>query len=49
MSDVILKTEDLRVEFRCKELGHDTKLAINGLNLSSFDGRLMSVYAAVMP
>ena len=23
--------------------------AINGLNLSSFDGRLMSVYAAVIP
>jgi RNA recognition motif-containing protein len=23
--------------------------AINGLNLSTFDGRLMSVYAAVMP
>lgn len=27
----------------------DAQRAINGLNLSSFDGRLMSVYAAVMP
>ena len=27
----------------------DARRAINGLNLSSFDGRLMSVYAAVIP
>jgi len=27
----------------------DARNAINGLNLSSFDGRLMSVYAAMAP
>lgn len=32
--DVILQTENLRVEYRSREMGHGTKLALKGLNLS---------------
>jgi ABC-2 type transport system ATP-binding protein len=34
MSDAILRTEGLRVEYRSRELGHEVKHALNGLNLS---------------
>lgn len=34
MSDVILRTEGLRVEFRSRDLGQDVKCALRGLNLS---------------
>src|SRR2546426_6465964 len=40
MSDVILKTEDLRVEFRSKELGQEAKRALNGLNLAVHQGEV---------
>ena len=30
MSEVILKTEDLRVEYRSRELGHEVKRALKG-------------------
>jgi ABC-2 type transport system ATP-binding protein len=40
MSDVILKTENLRVEFRSDELGEDTKLALRGLDLSVHQGEV---------
>jgi len=34
----ILKTENLRVEFRSKEMGQGTKVALHGLNLSVYPG-----------
>lgn len=34
MSEAILKTEDLRVEYRSRELGQEVKRALKGLNLS---------------
>ncbi len=34
MSDAILRTEDLRVEYRSRELGSEVKRALKGLNLS---------------
>jgi len=34
----ILKTENLRVEFRSKEVGGGVKVALKGLNLSVFPG-----------
>ena len=40
MSDVILKTEELRVEFRSKELGQDVKQALKGLNLAVHQGEV---------
>ncbi|MEY2409144.1 MAG: type transport system ATP-binding protein [Verrucomicrobiota bacterium] len=40
MSDVILKTEDLRVAFRSKEIGQDVKQALNGLNLTVHQGEV---------
>ncbi len=40
MRDVILKTEDLRVEFRSKELGQEVKRALNGLNLTVHQGEV---------
>ena len=40
MSDVILKTEDLRVEFRSKELGQEVKRALHGLNLAVHQGEV---------
>ena len=33
MSDVILKTENLRVEYRTREVGQEVKRALKGLNL----------------
>jgi ABC-2 type transport system ATP-binding protein len=36
--DPILKTENLRVEFRSKEMGQGTKVALHGLNLSVYPG-----------
>ncbi len=38
MVEPILKTENLRVEFRSKEMGQGTKVALQGLNLSVFPG-----------
>ena len=40
MSDVILKTEGLRVEFRSQELRQETKLALRGLDLSVHQGEV---------
>jgi len=40
MSEVILKIENLRVEFRGKELGQQVKLAVNGLNLAVRQGEV---------
>ncbi len=40
MSDVILKTEELRVEFRSKELGQEVKQAVQGLNLAVHQGEV---------
>lgn len=34
MSDAILRTEGLKVEYRSRELGHEVKHALKGLNLS---------------
>ena len=41
MSDVILKTDDLRVEFRSKELGQEVKRALKGLNLVVHQGEVL--------
>ena len=40
MNDVILKLENLRVEFRSRELGHETKQALNGLSLAVHQGEV---------
>jgi len=40
MSAVILKTENLRVEFRTRDLGQEVKLALKGLNLSVHQGEV---------
>src|SRR6188474_1621944 len=40
MSEVILKIENLRVEFRGKELRHEVKLAVKGLNLTVHQGEV---------
>ena len=40
MSDVILRIEDLRVEFRSKELGHEVKRAVDGLSLAIRQGEV---------
>src|ERR1044072_8158739 len=40
MSDVILKIENLRVEYRGKELGQEVKLAVKGLNLAVHQGEV---------
>lgn len=40
MSDTILKIENLRVEFRSKELGQDIKHAVKGLNLTVRQGEV---------
>ncbi len=40
MSDVILKTENLRVEFRGRELGPQVKVALQGLNLAVRQGEV---------
>jgi ABC-2 type transport system ATP-binding protein len=40
MSDVILKTENLRVEYRMRELGYETKKALNGLSLAVHQGEV---------
>ena len=37
---VILKTEKLRVEYRSRELGQKTKVALNGLDLEVFSGEV---------
>ena len=37
---VILKTERLRVEFKSRELGHATKVALNGLDLEVSTGEV---------
>lgn len=38
--DAILKTEDLRVEYRSREMGQQTKTAVDGLSLSVFPGEV---------
>jgi ABC-2 type transport system ATP-binding protein len=40
MSDVILKLENLRVEYKSRELGHETKQALNGLSLAVHRGEV---------
>jgi ABC-2 type transport system ATP-binding protein len=40
MTDVILKTENLRVEYRTRELGQETKQALNGLSLAVHKGEV---------
>jgi ABC-2 type transport system ATP-binding protein len=40
MSDEILKTANLRVEFRTRELGHEKKTALKGLSLSVRSGEV---------
>ncbi len=40
MSDAILKIENLRVEFRSKDLGQEIKLAVNNLNLAVHPGEI---------
>ena len=40
MSDAILKTENLRVEYRTGEPGREKKQALKGLNLSVFPGEV---------
>jgi len=40
MKDAILKIENLRVEYRSRELGQATKVAVNGLNLEVFPGEV---------
>jgi len=40
MSAVILKTENLRVEFRSRDLGQKLKLALKGLDLSVHQGEI---------
>ena len=40
MSDTILKIENLRVEFRSKELGQEIKHAVKGLNLTVRQGEV---------
>jgi ABC-2 type transport system ATP-binding protein len=40
MSQVILKIENLRVEFRSKELGQQVRQAVNGLNLAVHQGEV---------
>jgi len=46
MSDAILKTENLCVEFRTREVGHEVKQAVKGLNL---EVRLGEVYGFLGP
>lgn len=38
--NVILKTEKLRVEYKSRELGQKTKVALNGLDLEVFSGEV---------
>lgn len=38
--NVILKTENLRVEYKSRELGQKTKLALNGLDMEVFSGEV---------
>ena len=40
MSEAILKTHDLRVEYRSRELGHEVKSALKGLNLAVRPGEV---------
>ena len=40
MSEAILKTENLRVEYRTRELRQETKLALKSLNLRVFPGEV---------
>src|SRR5437867_3842538 len=40
MSDAILKTENLRVEYRTRELGQEAKQALKGLNLTVHSGEV---------
>ena len=40
MNDAILKTENLRVEFRSRELGQERQLALKGLNLAVNPGEV---------
>jgi ABC-2 type transport system ATP-binding protein len=40
MSAVILKTENLRVEFRTRDVGQQVKVALQGLNLSVHQGEV---------
>src|SRR5512134_747756 len=40
MSVVVLKTENLRVEFRTLDLGQNVKVALHGLNLSVRQGEV---------
>ena len=40
MNNAILKTENLRVEFRSRELGQEKKLALKGLNLAVNPGEV---------
>src|SRR5262245_9729443 len=40
MSNVILKLENLRVEYRSRELGHETKQVLNGLSLAVHQGEV---------
>ncbi len=40
MSDAILKTENLRVEYRTRELGQEVKRALKGLNLEVRSGEI---------
>jgi ABC-2 type transport system ATP-binding protein len=40
MSDVILKTENLRVEYRTREVGQEVKRALKGLNLAVRPGEV---------
>ncbi|MHB8521482.1 MAG: ABC transporter ATP-binding protein [Limisphaerales bacterium] len=38
--NAILKTENLRVEYRSRELGHGVKVALNGLTLAVYPGEV---------
>src|SRR5262249_54051484 len=40
MSDIVLRVEDLRVEYRTRELGHPVKVALKGLNLAVRQGEV---------
>src|SRR5687767_2362017 len=40
MSDEILKTQSLRVEFRSRDVGQEKKMALNGLSLSVRSGEV---------
>jgi ABC-2 type transport system ATP-binding protein len=40
MSDVILKTENLRVEYKTRELGQSARVALKGLNLNVREGEV---------